>query len=111
MKSLKDIDPIALHNEALENAFVAQQDFIEQFGEPAYCGFAWVTIYEDGRSPFVKALVQAGIAKKSWGKGYIIWNPTNTGTQSMDVKEVACDAYAQVFRNHGVVAYMGSRPD
>lgn len=110
-KLLNHLDPIALHNEALAAAFKAQQKFLDEHGELAYCGFAWVELYVDGRSPFIKALVKAGIAEKGWGKPYIIWNPTKTGTQSMDVKEAASHAYAKVFQQYGVTAYMGSRPD
>lgn len=108
---LNHLDPIKLHNEALAAALTAQQEFLDQYGEMAYCGFAWVQIYEDGRNPFIKALVKAGIAEKAWDRGYIIWNPTKTGTQSMDVKETACQAYAKVFQQYGVKAYMGSRAD
>ena len=110
--SLNHLDPIALHNEALASALIAQQQFLDTYGEMTYCGFAWVEIYADGRSPFMKKLVKEGIAKKGWdSKNYIIWNPTNVGTQSMDVKECASQAYANVFQKYGVKAYMGSRAD
>jgi hypothetical protein len=100
-----------IHQEALSAALSAEKQFIEQYGEPMYCGFAWVKFYVDGRSSFAKELVAAGIAKKSWDKGYDIWNPTGTGSQSMDVREAGSAAYAAVWKSHGVKCYMESRAD
>jgi hypothetical protein len=106
-----NLTPIELHNLALDAAREAETEFMNEYGEPFYCGFAWVKLLIDGRKPFAKALVKAGIASKGWDTGYIIWNPAGNGTQSMDVKEAGAQAYARVFQEHGIHAYMQSRAD
>lgn len=100
-----------IHEEALSAALSAEKKFIEQYGETPYCGFAWVKFYTDGRSALTKEMVKQGIIKKSWDRGYDIWNPTGTGSQSMDVREAGSAAYAAVWKNHGVKCYMESRAD
>ena len=40
-----------------------------------------------------------------------LWNPADYHGQSMDVKEVGAQAYADVLEKHGFRAYMGSRAD
>jgi hypothetical protein len=104
----------------------AQQQFLDhwvnttggnQYGEPMYCGFAWVTV-----DPKHKGNTRAGKAeravlermgfRKDWtGRAYQLWNPTGYRGQSMDVKEVGARAYAEVLRSHGFEAYAGSRAD
>ena len=104
----------------------AQQEFLDNwvnttggngYGEPMYCGFAWVTVYPEhkGNTRAGKAeravLAQMGFRKDWTGKAYELWNPTGYRGQSMDVKEVGAQAYALVLRAHGFTAYMGSRAD
>lgn len=104
----------------------AQQEFLDNwvnttggntYGEPMYCGFAWVTVYPEhkGNTRAGKAeravLAQMGFRKDWTGKAYELWNPTGYAGQSMDVKEVGAQAYAEVLRQHGFKAYMGSRAD
>lgn len=106
------LTPMQIHNIAIDAAREAETEFMNEYGEPFYCGFAWVTLFIDGRKPFAKELIKAGIVSKSWdGRGYIVWNPAGNGTQSMDIKEVGAEAYARVFRENGIKAYMGSRAD
>ena len=87
------------------------------YGEPVYCGFAWVTVYPEhkGNTRLGKAeratLVAMGFRKDWTGKSYELWNPTGYAGQSMDVKEAGAQAYAEVLRAHGFSAYMGSRAD
>ena len=103
---------VELHEVAVQAAKQAEAEFMTQYGEPAYCGFAWVTIFADGRNPQVKEMVKKGYASKSWdGRGYVVWNPSNNGTQSMDVKETGARAYAKVLQDAGFRAYSGSRAD
>jgi len=104
----------------------AQQEFLDnwvnttggnQYGEPMYCGFAWVTVYpehkgntRDGKAE--RKILEAMGFRKDWtGKAYELWNPTGYRGQSMDVKEVGAQAYAEVLRGAGFKAYMGSRAD
>jgi len=104
----------------------AQQEYLDnwvnttggnQYGEPMYCGFAWVTVYPEhkGNTRAGKAerkILEAMGFRKDWtGKAYELWNPGNYAGQSMDVKEVGAQAYAEVLRTAGFNAYMGSRAD
>jgi hypothetical protein len=100
-----------IHEIAKQAAIKAEAEFMQQYGEPAYCGFAWVKLMMDGRKPETKQLVKAGIANKSWDRGYVVWNPANNGTQSMDVKESGARAYAKVMQSFGINAYAQSRAD
>ena len=82
-----------------------------QYGEPMYCGFAWVDIKERSNSKLGKALQAVGF-RKSWQGGVLqLWDPAQHRGQSMDCKEVGAQAYADVFRSYGVEMYMGSRAD
>ena len=100
----------AIYTEALNAARMDEQKFLEEYGEPMYCGFAGVDI-PDGRSPFVNWCRKNNIGRKHWQKGWCIWNPTGNSTQSMDLKEVAVQSFVDVLRHHGIDAWMGSRAD
>jgi hypothetical protein len=87
------------------------------YGEPMYCGFAWVTVYpkhkgntREGRAER-KVLEQLGLRKDWTGKAYELWNPSGWHGQSMDVKEAGARAAASVLKSYGFTAYMGSRAD
>ena len=88
-----------------------------QYGEPMYCGFAWVTIHPEHKGntrlgKLERRVIESMGFKKDWtGKAYQLWNCTGYGGQSMDVKEVGAQAYADVLRTAGFKAYMGSRAD
>ena len=118
--------------EAREAASAAAQAFVADwtartggnaYGEPMYCGFAWVTVYpqfahkgntKPGRAERKEfdALMTAIGASKDWtGKAYQLWNPSGWSGQSMDVKEAGACAAAAVLRKYGFEAYMGSRAD
>ena len=100
----------AIYNEALTEAKKAEAQYLAQYGEPWYCGFAWVDI-DNGRSPFVTWCKKNGIGSKHWKKGWCIWNPTSNGTQSMDIKEAGSIAFCQVLRKYDIDACWGSRAD
>ena len=100
----------AIYNEARAAGQKAEQDYMAQYGEPMYCGFAWVDI-PNGRSPFVNWCKKNGIGSKHWKKGWQIWRPTDNMTQSMDILEAGAYAFAQVLRKHGIDAVSGSRAD
>ena len=76
-----------------------------------YCGFASVNIHGiKGNTKLGRAMKQAGI-RKDYSGAFNIWNPSEWGGQSMDVKEAGAQAAADVFRNYGFNAYMTSRAD
>jgi len=120
------IDTQTITQQAEQACRKAQQKFLDNwvnttggntYGEPVYCGFAWVTVYPEhkGNTRLGKAeravLAQMGFRKDWTGKAYELWNPTGYAGQSMDVKEVGAQAYAEVLRGAGFKAYMGSRAD
>ena len=106
--------------EAKTAAAIAAQSFLDdwnastggnQYGEPMYCGFAWVNIYKiKGNTKLGRAMKTAGYTKDYTG-AYQIYNPAGYGGQSMDVKEAGARAAALVFEQYGFKAYMGSRAD
>lgn len=110
MVSLDNITPEQIHAEAYAAATAAAKAFHEKYGEPFYCGFAWVKI-RPARGPFVAYLKKIGVGDKAWNGGYDIWNPSGDHTQSMDIKEAGAQAYAQVLRKYNINAYMQSRAD
>ena len=82
-----------------------------EYGEPMYCGFAWVEL------PGVKLSTKIGKAfeavgfKKGYRSGLQLWNPGGHNGQSMDAKEAGADAYAEVLESYGVKSYGASRAD
>lgn len=103
---------VEAHKLATEAAIKAETDYKAIHGEPFYCGFAWVTLLVDGRSPLAKEIIANKIAdKSSVGKGYTVWNPGKSSTQSMDVKEQGAQAYAAVMNANGFKAVAHSRAD
>ena len=106
--------------EAKTAASIAAQSFLDdwnastggnQYGEPMYCGFAWVNIYKiKGNTKLGRAMKTAGYTKDYTG-AYQIYNPAGYGGQSMDVKEAGARAAAKVFEQYGFTAYPGGRAD
>ena len=110
----------SIMQDAKNAANIAAQSFLDdwnastggnQYGEPMYCGFAWVNIYNiKGNTRLGRAMKAAGYTKDYTG-AYQIYNPAGYGGQSMDVKEAGARAAAQVFENYGFTAYAGGRAD
>ena len=115
-----------IHAEAISAAKSAIREFLDdwnantggnQYGEPLYCGFAWVNVYPEHKGntrlgKVERSLLKAMGFRKDWtGKAYELWNPSGYAGQSMDVKEAGARAYANVLKAHGFKAYMGSRAD
>jgi len=100
----------AIHATALVAAKTAEAEFRLKYGEPAYCGFAWVHVSEKGSTRLGKALIALGF-RKAYGGGLNLWNPGGSGSQSMDLKEEGANAYAAVFQQAGIKAYASSRAD
>ena len=116
----------AIQQQAKDAATQQQEAFLKhwvnttggnEYGEPMYCGFAWVTVYPEhkGNTKLGKGerrVLESMGFKKDWtGKAWQLWNPTGYNGQSMDVKEAGAQAYAEVLRGAGFKAYMGSRAD
>ena len=112
---------IDIHTEATQAAKNAVGEFLDrwnastggnQYGEPAYCGFAWVDVaVERTNSKEAKALQSIGFRKSYRPKTMTLWDPAKHSGQSMDCKEHGAQAYAEVLRKYGYKAYMGSRAD
>jgi hypothetical protein len=96
---------------ALQHAADAGVAHIEQYGEQAYCGFAWVNIWDiKGNTKLGKRMKAAGFDKDYTG-AYSIWNPSGLGTQCMSTKEAGAQAAAKVFKAAGFKCSAGSRAD
>ena len=110
----------AIMAEAKQAAATAAQSYLDdwnastggnQYGEPMYCGFAWVNIYGvKGNTKLGRAMKTAGY-ERSYDGSLQVYNPAGYGGQSMDVKEHGARAAALVFEHYGFKAYMGSRAD
>ena len=84
--------------------------------EPMYCGFANVSIHP-ARGKFVSFMKKASIGS-SGSRGYRISYydimPTDhqyARTQSLDIKEIATEAFRDELRKYGLTVYAESRAD
>ena len=112
---------IDIHTEATNAAKKAVGEFLDDwnaktggndYGEPMYCGFAWVDVAVTRTNSKEAKLLESIGFEPSWRpKQMQLWNPTEYRGQSMDVKEAGARAYAEVLQRHGFRAYMGSRAD
>lgn len=100
----------AISKEAFEAASSAATKYLNDHGEPLYCGFAWVNI-KPGNSQIANYLKKNKLGRPSYSGGVDVWNPSNNMTQSMIVKEVGADAFAAVLQKYGFNAYMDCRAD
>ena len=104
-------DLVMIKEAALQHARDAGEAHIKQYGEHAYCGFAWVNIWDiKGNTKLGRNMKKAGF-EKNWQGAYSIWNPSGLGTQCMSTKEAGAYAAAKVFSAAGFTAYAGSRAD
>ena len=107
-----------LFNSAKMDAHQAVDAFVAKHGEPMYCGFASVTI-KPARGGFVDYLKRHGLGgtKSYGGGGYrlswydIMENHPYRHTQSMDLREEGCQAFADRLTASGLTAWMESRAD
>ena len=119
-KTINKLDMIDIQQKAKMAGKTAIHDFLQdwnektggnEYGEPMYCGFAWVDVYVTRTNSKEAKLLESVGFKKSWSRGLTMWDPAEHRGQSMDCKEVGAQAYAEVLRKYGVKAYMGSRAD
>ena len=110
-----------IHTNATISAKKAVSDYLQdwtaktggnEYGEPMYCGFAWVDVAVDRtNSREAKLLESIGFKKSYRAKTMQLWDPAQHRGQSMDCKEQGAYAYAEVLRQHGFRASAGSRAD
>jgi len=112
------VDPMQMWGIAREAAVDAVDTFMKGKEEPMYCGFANITI-RPAQGKFVGWLKKQGIGDNGYRGGwrvsyYDIMPQTHKyrHTQSMTIKEIACDAFAKVLENqYGLTVYSESRAD
>lgn len=103
---------LAIHNEAKQAAVQAENNYLNQYGEDAYCGFAWVDVYVPRTNCKEAKLLKVVGFSNSWKKKCLnLWKPGEYYGQSMSVLEAGARAYAEVLQKYGFRAYAGSRPD
>lgn len=90
----------------------AADEYVEQYGEPLYCGFAWVEVsVARTNTKEAKELIAAGFSKSWKPKTLVLWNPSGHQTQSMEVMSIGADAMVRVLRQAGLNARSCWRPD
>ena len=103
-----------LHDAAIAAAKNATIQHLTKHGEDLYCGFAWVQVSEKASTKLGRALKSIGFTqnqRQPEGGGLQLWNPSGTTSQSMMLKEVGAQAYADVLQDFGIHAYIQSRAD
>ena len=85
--------------------------------EPMYCGFANVSIHP-ARGSFVSFMKKASIGDSGFRGGYRIsyydimpQDHQYRSTQSLDIKEIACEAFRDELKKYGLTVYAESRAD
>ena len=98
-------------------AVKAVDDYMKDKEEPLYCGFASVSIHP-ARGKFVKFMKDAGVGDNGYRGGYRIsyydimpQDHRYRHTQSLDIKEVATEAFRDELRKYGMTVYADSRAD
>lgn len=112
------VEPMKMWGIAKEAAIDAVDTYMEGKEEPMYCGFANVKI-RPARGKFVSWLKKQEIGDVAYNGGWRISyydimpkSHQYRGTQSLDIKEVACDAFAKVLEvQYGMNVISESRAD
>ena len=111
------IHPADMFANAKKKAVEAVDKFVAEHGEPMYCGFANVSIHP-ARGRFVSFMKKADIGSTGYGGGYRIsyydimpQDHQYRMTQSLDIKEIACEAFRDELRKYGLTVYAESRAD
>ena len=111
------IQPADMFINARNKAVEAVDAYVEKYGEPMYCGFANVSIHP-ARGRFVSFMKKADVGSKGYGGGYRIsyydimpQDHRYRTTQSLDIKEVATEAFRDELRKYGMTVYADSRAD
>ena len=111
------VHPADMFLNARKIAIKAVDDYMKDKEEPMYCGFASVSIHP-ARGKFVSFMKKAGVGDKGYGGGYRISyydimpnDHQYRSTQSMDIKETACEAFRDELKKYGLTVYAESRAD
>ena len=111
------IKPADMFLNARKVAVKAVDDYMKDKEEPLYCGFASVSIHP-ARGKFVKFMKDAGVGDNGYRGGYRIsyydimpQDHKYRTTQSLDIKEVATEAFRDELRKYGMTVYADSRAD
>lgn len=112
------VDPTQIWHDAKDAAVQAVDEYMKDKEEPMYCGFANVKI-RPARGKFVSWLKKQEIGDVAYNGGWRIsyydimpMSHQYRGTQSLDIKEVACDAFAKVLEvQYGMNVISESRAD
>ena len=111
------VHPAKQYLDARQQAVKAVDEYMEGKEEPMYCGFASVSIHP-ARGKFVSFMKKADIGSKGYGGGYRIsyydimpQDHQYRSTQSLDIKEVATEAFRDELKKYGLTVYAESRAD
>ena len=111
------VHPADMFLNARKVAIKAVDDFVAKHGEPMYCGFANVSVHP-ARGRFVSFMKKADVGSKGYGGGYRISyydimpkDHPYSHTQSMSIKEEACEAFRDELKKYGLTVYAESRAD
>ena len=111
------IKPADMFLNARKVAVKAVDDYMKDKEEPMYCGFASVSIHP-ARGKFVKFMKDAGVGDNGYGGGYRISyydimpkDHPYSHTQSMSIREEACEAFRDELKKYGLTVYAESRAD
>jgi hypothetical protein len=84
--------------QATNEAHELAEELYSSKGDCGACGFAWIEIKADGRSRLAKDMKAIGF-EKSYKPGVLtVWNPSNAGVQSLEIKHRAAFKFAEVFK-------------
>ena len=111
------VHPADMFLNARKVAIKAVDDFVAKHGEPMYCGFANVSIHP-ARGRFVSFMKKADIGSSGYRGGWRIsyydimpQDHQYRMTQSLDIKEIATEAFRDELRKYGLTVYAESRAD
>ena len=111
------VRPADMFLNAKKKAVEAVDAYVEKYGEPMYCGFANVSIHP-ARGRFVSFMKKADVGSNGYGGGWRISyydimpkDHPYSHTQSMSIKEEACEAFRDELRKYGLTVYAESRAD
>ena len=111
------VHPAKQYLDARQQAVKAVDEYMKDKEEPMYCGFANVSV-RPARGKFVSWLKKQEIGDNAYNGGWrISYYDIMPGdhpychTQSMSIREEACEAFRDELRKYGLVVYAESRAD
>ena len=109
------VHPADMFLNARKVAIKAVDDYMIGKEEPMYCGFANLSMHP-AKGKFVSFMKKANIGDtyKGYRISYYDIMPTDhqyRHTQSLDIKEIATEAFRDELRKYGLTVYAESRAD